>query len=642
MSKTRIQASIDAALTFLAKEQMEDGGFTSISSSSLYLSTDKIIRHTTFIPALILSAISSINTEQALTIRGRLATFLLKEKSPHWSYNYWTRDSPEAKQLPYPDDLDDTFCALNALYLHDTSVIDETVLAKMTKLLIATESKPGGPYRTWLIARTAAEQWRDVDVAVNANIACFLSLATQPLPPLTSYLEEMIRMEYFCSPYYPTPFPIFYYLARALRQDPSTALISHINKHKLSSGHWGSPLNTALASSALATLGASIPKEALDSLVSSQNPDGSWPAEAFCVDPAQNGQCFYGGSSTLTTAFVVEALQHSLTKQARKQPSHSQKNKTVPLFLSQAREDLRILPKLQRTYAIEAVSSVLKSKNGSDVALLPEYFHKSLATASPVDPLLLRRLGLANIYGWAGYTLLDDIIDNERDAKLLPTAHLLTRHSLHLFLQSGDEHFNKAIYTIFDEMDDANTWEVHCAHFSISQGNITIAAIPRYGTLDTLAARSAGHTLPVIGVLAAGGIPPEDSRSHMVQSALRYYIAARQLNDDVHDWKDDLKAGRITYVVATLLKDCVIQPGTYPLETLIPLLEKQFWNHTLAKICGRISLCTKRSREQATKSQLLVPSHFLEKELERIDTIVSDTLQSVAKAKRFLEVYRES
>lgn len=638
MNKKHIQNAIDSALNYLEKEQEESGGFTSVSSSSPSLSTDIITRRTSFVPSLILSSLKNVDTEQAYRIRHSIASFLLTQKSDHWSYNYWVRTSTDAKELPYPDDLDDTFCALIALYHHDPSLIDENALAKMTKLLIATESKPGGPYRTWLVSRSA-KKWQDVDVAVNANVSHFLSLVAVPSPPLTTFLEGVITKGQFNSPYYPTSFPLFYYLARSTSKDATPALIQHINMHKTASGYWKSPLHTALSCSALAHLGVAAPEAALEYLLMSQNQDGSWPAEAFCIDPTQNGLPFYGGSSALSTAFVLEALQHPPIKQPHSQVK-PQQNKPPTQFLSDAREDLRALDPFQRKSAVHAISNVIKSKNGSEVALLPHSFHTSLASPSPIDPLLLKRLGLANLYGWAGYTLLDDILDADSDATLLPTAHLLTRRSLKLFLQSGDEPFSRTVYAFFDEIDSANTWEMTHARFPVSEGVITIGKIPRYKTIKSLAARSSGHILPVVGVLATLGLPPNSPRSQAIQSSLRYYIAARQLNDDAHDWKEDLSAGRITYVVAMLLKECGIQPGTYTLDVLIPTLEKRFWNHTLSKICGHISECTQLSREEADKSQLLLSPNFLEKGLERIDTVVSDTLQSVAKAKRFLRAYR--
>src|SRR4030095_7089120 len=110
-------------------------------------------------------------TAKLAYLQNKIAKFLLLHKSEFWSWNYWQRNSHEAKELPYPDDLDVTFCALAALSHYDKKLISGDVFAYIVQLLTATEKKEGGPYRTWLVAKNAPAVWRDVDLAVNSNIA---------------------------------------------------------------------------------------------------------------------------------------------------------------------------------------------------------------------------------------------------------------------------------------------------------------------------------------------------------------------------------------------------------------------------------------------------------------------------------------
>src|SRR5262249_4588918 len=152
---------------------------------------------TTFLPALILGAIGHLTDEQSQRVSGKLTTWLLDQKSPGWSFNYWATAAPERQRLPYPDDLDDTFCALIALYRHDSSLIDQAVLANVVNLLIAAETQVGGPYRPWLVKADTPKIWHDVDLAVNANIAGFLRLVAEPLPNLTQLLEQAIISQSF-------------------------------------------------------------------------------------------------------------------------------------------------------------------------------------------------------------------------------------------------------------------------------------------------------------------------------------------------------------------------------------------------------------------------------------------------------------
>src|SRR6185369_1108944 len=182
-----------------------DGNFYSFSSPTISPFQTALTYQTTFTPALMLSALSAVDGASAQNVRHKLAEWLLAQRSPVWSFNYWAVGAPERRRLPYPDDLDDTFCVLIALHQHDPSIIDQACLANAVKLLIATESQVGGPYRTWLVAKNAPQVWRDVDLAVNANVAGFLRLVAEPLPSITKLMEAAIITDSFESPYYPSP-----------------------------------------------------------------------------------------------------------------------------------------------------------------------------------------------------------------------------------------------------------------------------------------------------------------------------------------------------------------------------------------------------------------------------------------------------
>src|SRR3989344_640495 len=107
--------SIKKGIAFLEKAQQKDGSFLSYSTAQYDDFTNAIPYRTVFTSALILNALKRCNNPKANSIKDRLAQFLLKQKSKNWTYNYWNRQALEYNTLPYPDDLDDTFCALAAL-----------------------------------------------------------------------------------------------------------------------------------------------------------------------------------------------------------------------------------------------------------------------------------------------------------------------------------------------------------------------------------------------------------------------------------------------------------------------------------------------------------------------------------------------
>lgn len=632
------------ALDYLSAQQAPGGNFTSWSSSDPSSFSPHTLYATTFVPALMLSALSQSANPIAQAIQSRLAHFLLRQKSSHWSFGYWARHSTQAKDQPYPDDLDDTFCSLSALWLHDASMIDQSALAHIIKLLIATESRPGGPYHTWLVPATAPKEWRDIDIAVNANVAYFLQLAVAPLPALTEFMEESIQSESFESPYYPNQYPILYYLARAYRGPKCHQLAQYIQRSNVN-GHWGTPLHTALAVTSLLRLGYKDGVEpAVTFLLTSQAPDGSWPAEAFCFDPQREGEKFYCGSPELTTAFVVEALeayrQSHLTQKRLVEPPQPHRSLRQEIVTT-AEKNLRPSTPELRPVALRQLQRITDLRMSHEIILLPRLFYDSLRERPHAPQQLFINLGVASLYGWSAYTIYDDLLDGEANYGLLPVANTLARYSVRTFERTlpHKANFRKLIQTTFDRIENANLWEMSHCRFTVRDGGIEVGVLPDYGRRTQLAQRSLGLTLAPLAVLEAIGIPSTTPAARAILRALSHYIIARQLNDDAHDWRLDLQAGRITYVVNRVLQNLALQPGIYQLDSLTSQVERYFWHTTLPEICRTISHHTRLSRRALQQSKLLATDNILDILLHRIDASVDETLQTLRQTESFLKSY---
>jgi hypothetical protein len=638
-------------MAFLASKQQPDGSFESFSSPSRKPFEPKFTYLTTFAPALILTAISSLNEPEAKLVRKRLASWLAAQRSPAWSFNYWSASAPERETMPYPDDLDDTFCALIALRLHNPSLIDETCLANVVKLLIATESQVGGPYKTWLVPDKAPKVWQDVDLAVNSNIACFLRMVAEPLPNLTGMIEEVIASRNLKSPYYPSEYPLAYYMARAYDGSHAHQLAAYILKRRRGSW-WGSPMRTALAVSSLNGLGQSklCQTATAQRLVDEQLPDGSWPAEAFCLDPSIQQKKHYSGSAALTTALVLEALG---LWNARQAPVTSAKNHTAiqdkttenlrSLIASAALKEIDGLRPALKRHGKRIIDDVQSHDKHHEITLLPHLFNNSLKhPLSPTSPDVFMHLGLANLYGWAAYTVYDDFLDGEGEPKLLSAANTALRYSVKHFDMAvpGNAAFQRLAERIFNTIDGANAWDQDNCMVKITGETITIGELPDYSRTLNLADRSLGHALAPLGILAASGITPADPRAAAIKRAISHYLVARQLNDDMHDWEQDLRAGIITYVVAAILRELELAPGNYEFADLVPKMKRQFWHRTLISVCKKVTSHTALARRAARSSGLLNQQNIITSLTYKIDDSVENTLKEQSKAEQFLAAYR--
>lgn len=641
-NQTKTEKAITKGIGYLADKQKTDGSFTSHSSPNPKPFKNSTTYLTTFAPAIVLGALSRLDSAQ--DINNRLATWLLDQKSPHWSFNYWAKNAPERNTQPYPDDLDDTFCALIGLCRHNPQLINAECLASVTKLLVATESKVGGPYRTWLVPKNSSKVWLDQDLAVNSNIACFLSLIGAPLPNLTKLMEKSIKKGQFQSPYYPNAYPIIYFVARAYRGPHQSTLANHLLS-SVHNGYWQSPLYTALAVSALRQTGYTASLEsAVSYLLAKQKTDGSWPAEAFCIDPSQNGQTHYNGSAELSTALVLEGLNFAkqgakekpVLKENRQAPKQEQKNTTQ--VLDAAHSQIKHLGTDLQAGCQQMLDALANAKEGREIILLPRLFAASLTQPFDSDELFVP-LGLANLYGWAAYTIYDDFLDGEGKPNQLSVANTAMRYSLDNFYQAlpHSPTFHTRVKQTFDIIDGANAWELAHCRFDVNDNTIKIAKLPDYGQLERLAERSLGHGLSIIGVLTSAGAQPEVIND--VGQAFRHYLVARQLRDDLHDWAQDTRAGQINFVAKTILQELKTKPGNHDLTELIPQMEHQFWHHSLTTVCRVISQHTKQGRNHISKTKYLKTPNILTHLFDDIDDSIKITKTEQTNAKKFLHAY---
>ncbi|MEJ0073397.1 MAG: hypothetical protein WDN27_04955 [Candidatus Saccharibacteria bacterium] len=263
-------------MTFLEKGQEADGSFISYSSASMRPFRRVRSWQTTFVPALMLGALAAVDQPHAWGIREKLAKFLLRQKDVNGSFNYWAKGAAEYTAQSYPNDLDDTFCALAGLHAHNPKIVDEAVLVQAIKLLVAAEAAVGGPYRTWLVSPDSEPVWLDIDIAVNSNIAYFLSLVGSRLPALDEAMGEAIAGGVFSSPYYPSPYIFPYYFARAYEGPKRAELLDRTRRlHETAA----TDLDRALCLCARLRLGETQDVSGkAEELMAGQRRNGGWAA----------------------------------------------------------------------------------------------------------------------------------------------------------------------------------------------------------------------------------------------------------------------------------------------------------------------------------------------------------------------------
>jgi len=634
---TAIASSIAKGLKYLAQQQRTDGGFDGVASADAVGFTNTRLHPTIFFTALICQCCNEIKNAQNISEKG--SAYLLRHKSKAWTWNYWQRDERGAQMQGYPDDLDDTACALAAIIGFDTSHLDGTLLGHIGRQLVAAEAAVGGPYETWLVPASKLDIWHDIDVAVNANIAYLLSYAEVMPPGLEHYLHDKIASDRLGSSYYIGDIPPLYFLARTGKHSFTPLLKRQIQK-ELRRANERNPLMTALLLAAGCRLGISkiLLQPLAEKLVYEQQKD-HWPACALYVEPPINRVPYYAGSATLTTAFACEALQlYSLSKKQPAAASSVRRQSTFPALQAARRWSQRIEHnELQRQYQ-QAIEAIAKRDTDGQISAMAQQFAADLGQPIPAAPI--RHLDAGSLNGWIAYTLYDDILDGEKRAvQQLATANLALRQSLeHFRIALPRNHYFKDItHSVFATVDAANLWEITHARAVVNKTAIKISQRPDYGNFAQLADRSWGHVLASTGVLLAAGYTLEGDEITAWQEFFRHFLIGRQLNDDAHDWYEDLAAGHLTAVVCATLQDHSI-PLEIPFADL-PGLRQHFWETTITDVSAIITDQLLKAHNCLEKCDFLRDKTRYEEWLTKLQAAVDASRNGRAEALAFMRSF---
>ncbi|MDB5176260.1 MAG: hypothetical protein JWM81_1118 [Candidatus Saccharibacteria bacterium] len=619
------------ALAYLKKMQAADGSFLGQASQHTHNFSQSRVHYTSFFTSLIVCSLAEIKGASSITQKA--ATFLLTQKSADWSWNYWITGSPDDQKRPYPDDLDDTACALSALYLTVPRTVDGAVLGNFARQLISQETAVGGPYTTWLVQPAAEETWRDVDCAVNANIGYFLSLHNVTVPGLTSYIESLLSSDKLQSRYYIGALPTLYFIARWYK-GPAQAKLRQLIAQQLHNEQYASdPL--ALALLLAAGCRADISKVKLAGvyhLLLGLYQQDHWAASALYNEPPVDGKNYYAGSTALTTALALEALDLFETLSTTEV-------ETPPALKPIIVPDLPAGSDLRSNYA-SLIRGVITADVHNEVTRIGTVIAQ--ACGARLAPAQLSHFNRASVNGWAAYSIYDDIIDGQVDPALVGAANAAQRRMLHHFNAAlpDNPQYAQLVARTMDGIDAANTWEAVRARAKVADGIVSLARLPHYGSYRQLARRSWGHILAPIGVLVSLGYAASGNEVTQLCRFFRHYIIARQLNDDAHDWEDDLRAGIITAVIVQLLDDAGLSPPVQmTLSRDLDSLKACFWNYTILSVTADIAHHCSAARKALAACAFIVEPKVLEGWISNLEQSADAALHERQEAKAFMQHY---
>jgi hypothetical protein len=591
---------LDRLITFLRKFQSSDGSFLSYSSSTENFDSPEFTYSTICTTAFVLNALDTVKELAGVRdIQKKAAEFLLKNKSDYETWNYWDRESPEYTNLPYPDDTDDTFAALSALYTYDANLVNGKALAQIVKGLTALEREEGGPYYTWY-TKSKKAVWKDVDAVANAQIASFLKMQGVELPNLTRYFMKLVKEKTLHSLYYPSPLHCIYFMSRLYTDD---ALRHLINKHLVKNAN---PLEMALAASSLKRL--TIDETGLIDNLLSQKYETYTTAYPFCIDPMRHGKKYFSGSPALTAAAIIEAFSLSQKKSPTIDSEQFKKTHTRVLNLSDS------FPVHLKSSFEKQVKESIDTKAGKQCILAP------VAIASAFNTKVSDDICFAQACGWIAYEIFDDCVD-EKKVNNLGIAIMLYGEMIRIFsdIFSNDSEYNRDFLERLKNMNSSLLEEA--AHINKKERTT------HHQKSDWMLHKSSGYMLGPLAVMHALGYPRQSKTTQAIVAYFENLILALQLSDDAHDWQDDMQNFRRNSVVEMLPKLATLRKTE---------CEKYFWESGVEIVLEKIQEHCITARKAY---QSVIFTKILDEPIKLIEDMCSKTLRERNTAKEFLQEY---
>jgi hypothetical protein len=122
----------------------------------------------------------------------------------------------------------------------------------------------------------------------------------------------------------------------------------------------------------------------------------------------------------------------------------------------------------------------------------------------------------------------------------------------------------------------------------------------------------------------------------------RHYLAARQLNDDLHDWEADLRRGQLTAVNVALLRAAQVPAGEHDLDTLVAQLQSVLWQEQIAVLVAAVrEQCAGARAALAEHPFVAHPGPLLER-LAPIEAAMDKTLAQRSLMQDFLRAYGQA
>jgi hypothetical protein len=306
------------------------------------------------------------------------------------------------------------------------------------------------------------------------------------------------------------------------------------------------------------------------------------------------------------------------------------------------------LPPFFQERANFVIERTLKGNPDKQMSLMALHVKRALGDKCKDIPIsLIGELGLANIFFWAAFIIYDDFWDKDEaaDPQLLPVANLFARHYTNYFSSLLPEtRFREFFHNTMDELDSANEWETTFCRLNIINNKLIYPTrVPDYEDYAIKYYPAAGHIMGPVALLLKAGYEVNSTETASFIEYCKHYLIAMQLNDDAHDWKEDINRGHISTMVGALL---IAWQKDYPnkrdinLVEDMPALEQLYWYKTLVPICESILKHTALAREALNRVHFHGNTNFLQGLIVRNENLARQAISEQEQSLGFIDSFQ--
>lgn len=458
-----------------------------------------------------------------------------KEQKKHGTWNYYVKKHIHNSNI-IPDDLDDTFNCLLALELYDRKNITHRTLFKVMNILLKTEQYNNSQlsYNTWI------EKFEDIDPVIQVIVFKFLTRIKSVPSQFEGYLKRLIT-----NIKYSVPASKYYENKLYILMELSSLPFAREHSVYFERYLVDIPENTfdlILYYQTKQNLGLIKDKDVSEIIkIDCFKNDG---AQIYIEKNKKETEKQYCYSESVKYSLFLKLLcSINTTKSTNRKDSDAiVKNK---IYLSIKREvEIKLTTFNINLSDIDKIifKNTPPIKNIiDDTFQWIRYFNNSEVRDS--DLPTVKELIKHTYYGWIGYTALDAVIDKEITDDFIAIGNYFTVVAstvLKDLICRLDKKENRIVIKFKDYVDLTYS-NLHKAYYLESKRK----ALNKDDLSFVINNKSIGHSLSYLYIYTKYGRKNEKDLKNIYKYFLEY-LKMKQLSDDMHDWKIDIKAGRMT------------------------------------------------------------------------------------------------